>query len=1007
MHEFREGEERFGPSPLDSQTGSDPPDASRLEDIGDLHYQSAAYSPALEYYRSALHIAPAADPGARATLHRKIADCLTHQGQLAEAERELDRATAVAQDLSPELQATFEVRRAQVRLRRGEYRDAVEVARHAFATLAMTSLHAEVASIQIVLGSAHLRLGRKRKAEEFYSDALATYRRVGNDRAQAHVLHNLAILAKNDCRWDRAVQLYDRSEKLLRSVGATYEICVLMLNRAILARKMGRRDEAMALAREGETLSTNLGAQGRVGRFRLLRGQLLIDAGRCGQAEKVLLEARVLAESHGGTRERALADEFLGDLMAATGRWDEALANYDLAEERAREISDANDILAEVARRRAEVLLARGDLDGAVTVAEDGIDLVDACGEEFERPHLARVLGRVALARADYGEAEIQFESALRQFQRLRLTSEIATSLQDLFDVNVARGGTESRLKARGHLQDALRLDLAEAGVSPCRLQLSLARLELDLGNHEDALLALFEVERHNCSLEDPRLQERVDALRADIEAAMASRARDVSEEYRQMVGGSELDAPDTAGDLDDVLSTLARRLGAERAFVAVEEEGRTEVLATHGLARGLAQELATAARRVAPPDGLRVWTHARQDAAWRDPGAAGAAVALVALSGEEAEAVVYFDVTTPSEGSVAFDRDSLAMASTYLHLVGDSFLARRLRPRRARSRPNDAAFEHIITRSERVFGVLELCAKVAPSPYTVLLTGETGTGKGLLARTIHELSPRRDAGFTSVNCAAIPETLLEGELFGHVKGSFTGADRDREGLIVSAEGGTLFLDEVGKMSLPMQAKLLHFLDTKEVRPVGGTRTVTVDVRVLCASKRDLHDMVEHGLFLEDLYYRLLDFPLEVPPLRDRGDDVVLLARHYAEKAARELGRPAPGMTRGFVSRLRAHRWPGNVRELEKAIKRASILAADDSDLRESHLPALGPAGPLDNAESTGVVPLRDRVAELEARAIQDALDSTGWNRAEAARQLKISYPTLLQKIRNYGLQPL
>jgi two-component system response regulator AtoC len=323
----------------------------------------------------------------------------------------------------------------------------------------------------------------------------------------------------------------------------------------------------------------------------------------------------------------------------------------------------------------------------------------------------------------------------------------------------------------------------------------------------------------------------------------------------------------------------------------------------------------------------------------------------------------------------------------------------------------DEPAFQHVLTASERVQQMLRLCSKVAPSPYTVLFTGETGVGKGLLAKTVHRLSPRRDESLVSVNCAAIPETLLESELFGHVRGAFTGADRDRDGLILNADKGTLFLDEVGKMSLPMQAKLLHFLDTREIRAVGGSAQRKVDVRVICASKRDLEQLVEQGLFLEDLYYRLLDFPIEVPPLRERDDDVLLLAEHYVEKSAAELGRQRPKMTRGFAARLRAYRWPGNVRQLEKVIQRACILAQDDDRLRESHLaPELrgGMAGRPDSEEATRtVVPLKERVAELEQREIQTALDRVGWNRSKAARELEISYPTLLQKIRLYDLNPL
>jgi transcriptional regulator with PAS, ATPase and Fis domain len=288
------------------------------------------------------------------------------------------------------------------------------------------------------------------------------------------------------------------------------------------------------------------------------------------------------------------------------------------------------------------------------------------------------------------------------------------------------------------------------------------------------------------------------------------------------------------------------------------------------------------------------------------------------------------------------------------------------------------------------------------------LFTGETGTGKGLLARLVHDLSPRASQRFVSVNCAALPEGLLESELFGHVRGSFTGAERDQEGLILSARRGTLFLDEVGKMSLPMQAKLLHFLDTKEVRPVGGTKTEVADVRVLCATKHDLRAMVQREEFLEDLYYRLLDFPVEVPPLRERGDDVLVLAAHFIRRTAEELGRPVPRMTRGFALRLGAHPWPGNVRELEKTIKRAVILAAGQDRLGEAELPdgfRQGAAEPAAEALDGALRPLKPQVAELERRVIEAALERLGLNRAEVARQLKISYPTLLQKIRTYGLR--
>jgi two-component system response regulator AtoC len=297
---------------------------------------------------------------------------------------------------------------------------------------------------------------------------------------------------------------------------------------------------------------------------------------------------------------------------------------------------------------------------------------------------------------------------------------------------------------------------------------------------------------------------------------------------------------------------------------------------------------------------------------------------------------------------------------------------------------------------------VLGLARKVAPSDLTVLLNGETGTGKGLLAYSIHALSHRADRRFLSINCAAIPEALLESELFGHKRGSFTGAHSDKRGLLAEAEGGTVFLDEIGKLPLGMQGKLLHFMDTKVVRPVGSNTEFTVDVRIICASKSDLHEMALEGLFLEDLYYRLLDFPLVIPPLRERPDDIELLVRHFVTRFSRDLGCQPPALDRVFLDQLLQHSWPGNIRELEKALKRAIVLAQDDGVLRPEHLPrAMAVAAPERQAAQPT---LREAIAEVECREITRALRASGGNKSAAARSLQISYPSLLKKLKIYGI---
>src|SRR5919199_662096 len=258
--------------------------------------------------------------------------------------------------------------------------------------------------------------------------------------------------------------------------------------------------------------------------------------------------------------------------------------------------------------------------------------------------------------------------------------------------------------------------------------------------------------------------------------------------------------------------------------------------------------------------------------------------------------------------------------------------------------------FPRIIGESESLKTAVAETQRVATTDTTVLLLGESGTGKELFARAVHHLSPRRDKPFVAINCAAIPETLIESELFGHEKGAFTGASERRPGKFELASGGTIFLDEVGELPLAAQGKLLRAIEEKVVDRVGGRAPVPVDVRVVAATNRDLRSAAEAGGFRRDLYFRLAVFPVTIPPLRERGDDVVLLARHFASQLGRELRRREAVLTEEAVAALRTHPWPGNVRELENAIERACILA-DSSTLTPADLGLAAGARGADNVD--------------------------------------------------------
>jgi two-component system response regulator AtoC len=312
---------------------------------------------------------------------------------------------------------------------------------------------------------------------------------------------------------------------------------------------------------------------------------------------------------------------------------------------------------------------------------------------------------------------------------------------------------------------------------------------------------------------------------------------------------------------------------------------------------------------------------------------------------------------------------------------------------------------ENLIGSSEAMQEVLRQVRKVAPLKTTVLLGGESGTGKELVARAIHELSPRASFPFVAVNCGAIPGELIESELFGHVRGAFTDASRNKKGLFAEADGGTLFLDEIGEMPAGLQVKLLRVLQDEEIRRVGDNRSEKVDVRVVAASARDLGRAVREGQFREDLFYRLNVVGIRLPALRERPEDIPLLARHFLGKYARlRPEAPVRGISEGALEALRAYRWPGNVRELEHAIERALVLC-EASEIREEDLPdevRAPPAAPPGLPEETSSIKRATRL--VEEQLIRRALERTGGNRTRAAEILEISYRALLYKIKEYGI---
>jgi len=313
--------------------------------------------------------------------------------------------------------------------------------------------------------------------------------------------------------------------------------------------------------------------------------------------------------------------------------------------------------------------------------------------------------------------------------------------------------------------------------------------------------------------------------------------------------------------------------------------------------------------------------------------------------------------------------------------------------------------FSELVGESPVMHELKELLGRVTASNASVLITGESGTGKEVVARLLHEQGARRDGPFIAQNCAAMPEHLLESELFGHVRGAFTDAKADRPGLLVQANGGTLFLDEIGDMPVALQPKLLRVLEERKVRPVGGTKQIPFDVRLICATHRDLEDAATNGQFRSDLYFRINVIQVPLPRLRARGNDISLLAQYFIDRLAPEAGKQVLGLSPGATERLLSYRWPGNVRELRNAMERAVALTQHEhivvSDLPERIQADKASPALVMSQDPHELVSL----VEVEAQYITRVLQAVAGNRTTAARILGIDRSTLYKKVRQYGIE--
>ncbi|HEY8429037.1 MAG TPA: sigma 54-interacting transcriptional regulator [Sandaracinaceae bacterium] len=838
---------------------------------------------------------------------------------------------------------------------------------------------------------------------------------------------------------DRAVEALERAAAVggaEHRIAATCELAAVEMARE-------RPERALTLLESALSLASEVGRADAAAQGRALRAEVRAWLGHAGDAAA---DARAVLDDRAATAAaKARAARVLGRLAAARGDADEALARFDEAIARLREVEDAGPELATTYLDAAEALLDRdGPVDASAAAARlaEARDHVDASRAERLRPRLALLLARARGASGDADGAVEELErilgSARKAGQRV-LEQHALAALAHLHEQRgaefLARRSWEQAVEVLESIATSLAREHREAFWSDGRRQHVRRRAagESDRRARASApdpfadgrLARLLEILKRLASEHDlDRLLERITDCAIELSGAERGFVLLVDEERGTL-------APHTVRDAaspEDPHVAFSRSI-AEAVLIdgepIVTVDARTdrrlsEYVSVHKLM--LKSVACLPIRGRSGTIGVLYLEHRMRRGRFGEDDLD----LLVAFADQAAIAVENARLLARLERrqkELAAANEQLARANAEIERLLDAKTAELDEARNELSRAREALRaandrHGIVGRSERMRRVFAVIERVRDADVPVVIQGESGTGKELIARAIHFGGSRARRPFVALNCAAIPEALLESELFGHVRGAFTGADRDRPGVLVKASRGTLFLDEVGDMPAKMQVDLLRVLQDRKLHPVGSEEEVEVDVRVIAASNKPLRELVERGQFREDLYYRLNVVEIWLPPLRERAEDIPLLCEHFLATFAKRDGVPPKRISREAVQRLLAHPLPGNVRQLEHILLNAWVMAegdvidADDLALADDGTPlpvpprlerALRDAAPPRAAGSAPPASIEE-YKDLEKRRILEALEACAWNRVRAAKALGMARRTFYRRLKEYDI---
>ena len=997
--------------------------ARELARLGDVCVGAASYESAVDYFTRALDLLPSDNsPEERAPLLRKVCYCLERLGRMDEIDGYIEEAEEIAHGISDTVErARIQIEKGKLAIARGRLEAALHCAESARELLADSTEYKEKGFTENLLGHVLLRTGRPEDGKQCFLRALDLFKKAGDIRDLALSYNNLGLVFKNSCDWPRAIEYLQVALNLQAVEGEYHGRAQQLQNLGVVHTKLSNWKLATESFEQCLQISREVNDPLRAVRSLIGLGNVHRLMRQWSAAQSSLEEARDTLVVHHQVREEILVHEFLGALAFDRRDLAGASQHYEAAWSMANKFEAGEDLNCELYRMRAELALEKGEAQKALALIKSANACAKSIGDKFEEAVSWRVMALAHAALGAAGEAASGFNTGAEMLRGIGEKFYLARLLLDGAEFLVSSGNVSDLADASARVDEArdlflsvgagywvgmchlefARIDSARGVIDAAQGHLARARDIFTRENEEEALKAAAALQREMevklvktsiTQLSQFQLCERLEEI-AQLSLEFNEKLYEMLGVIIQSVGadGALLASTDVAKNPQDF--ARARRIPADTVPKVTSLLFSSEGIQTRNEPY-ISLHLPSSAGDGSDVDlGRDVGCFIAVPFKWADNGRG--ALYVDRLKANPAGAFLQSELNICVGLSI-----KLGALITEMKLKDTTEENLRLR----RKLEERVVFEDIITQDREMLEIVRLIGKVSDNLSTVLLQGETGTGKKLIARAIHLSSPRKDKPFVTVDCAAIPESLLESELFGYMRGAFTGANKDRKGLLQEANGGTIFLDEIGRAGVSLQRRLLHLLDSGEIRPVGSTSYMTLDVKIICATTSpDMKKDVEEGKFLKDLYYRLNDIVIWIPPLRDRKGDVPLLCKYYLDKFNQETKRGVPGISKAAMAKLMSFDWPGNVRELEKTVKRAVILADEGQAITPELLPdeIADASGSYSESSDTE---LKDAVEVFEKRTIIVALEKFAWNKSKAADYLGLSRKGLKNKIKRYGL---